>query len=196
MTTVILSIPHADPSRMLEDERLETIRNLMVAGCYGSLEVPVGVDRDPIASVLDHVTATGGRVTVVQDNPPWNSAISALQDGACDALRLVAPTDLIDLDAGLGRLLPCLDDQAVVLVIALGKPLGAFVLASARIPLTGLVEGARLDDLPPTILELAGHAAPATMPGRSLVSGLAESAVDEDEEELVRERLRGLGYIA
>ena len=196
MTIVILSIAHADPSRLLEDERLETVRNLMIAGCYGSLEVPAGVDRDPIASVLDHVTATGCRVAIVQDNPPWAPALNALQAGACDALRIVATTDLSDLDAGLGRLLPCLDDEAVVLVIALGERLGSFVLASARIPLTGLVEGVRLDDLSPTILELAGHAAPASMPGRSLVSGLAASAVDEDEEELVRERLRGLGYIA
>ena len=61
----------------------------------------------------------------------------------------------------------------------------------------------RIDDVPTadllaTILELTGldPKQSALAEGRSLVSLLGEPAGMLDDEELVRERLRGLGYIA
>jgi predicted AlkP superfamily phosphohydrolase/phosphomutase len=78
---------------------------------------------------------------------------------------------------------------------------GAFILASSNNPLQGEVEGAHLLDIAPTLLELGGYDVPATMQGRSLVAGCAATlpmsqGYSADAEEIVRNRLSGLGYIA
>jgi predicted AlkP superfamily phosphohydrolase/phosphomutase len=80
---------------------------------------------------------------------------------------------------------------------------GAFVLAAPGSPLAGAgpVEGARLLDIAPTLLELGGYDVPSSMQGRSLAAGRpaptppTATAVDDDREAIVRDRLQGLGYI-
>jgi arylsulfatase A-like enzyme len=72
-------------------------------------------------------------------------------------------------------------------------------LAAPNNPLIGEVEGAQLIDIAPTLLELGGYDIPDAMQGRSLVSGVAldaASGLSVDEEEILRERLSGLGYIS
>jgi predicted AlkP superfamily phosphohydrolase/phosphomutase len=76
---------------------------------------------------------------------------------------------------------------------------GAFILAAANNPLSGEIEGARLLDVAPTLLELGGYDVPASMQGRSLVAGKAalkpaEGQLSADEEQIIRDRLSGLGY--
>jgi len=63
------------------------------------------------------------------------------------------------------------------------------------------VEGVHLLDMAPTLLELGGYEIPSSMQGQSLLARLtlgtaAHGDRAADEEELMRERLRGLGYIA
>ena len=54
-------------------------------------------------------------------------------------------------------------------------------------------------DIAPTLLELGGYDIPTSMQGKSLVAdkmldvGIATGS--EDEEKIIRERLKGLGYI-
>jgi predicted AlkP superfamily phosphohydrolase/phosphomutase len=76
---------------------------------------------------------------------------------------------------------------------------GAFVLAASHSPLRGEIEGAHLLDIAPTLLELGGFDTPPSMRGRSLVAGLGVAAMADAcspaDEEVVRERLSGLGYI-
>jgi predicted AlkP superfamily phosphohydrolase/phosphomutase len=77
---------------------------------------------------------------------------------------------------------------------------GAFILAGPNSPLTGEIQGAHLLDVAPTLLELGGYEIPATMQGRSLVTGNAFQPAQKGhhsstEEQLVRDRLSGLGYI-
>jgi predicted AlkP superfamily phosphohydrolase/phosphomutase len=77
---------------------------------------------------------------------------------------------------------------------------GVFILAAPGLPLHGALEGAHVLDIAPTLLELAGYDVPASMQGRSLIRGLArgvdgQGATVEDDE-IVRERLRALGYIS
>ena len=78
---------------------------------------------------------------------------------------------------------------------------GSFILAASNNPLRGEVKGAHILDLAPTLLELGGYDIPNTMQGKSLVMG--QPLVSEDEagyspagEEIIRERLSGLGYIS
>ena len=77
---------------------------------------------------------------------------------------------------------------------------GAFILAGSHVPPSGQRDGAHLLDMAPTLLELAGHDIPSSMQGRSFAS--AESVATSStgytpvEEEILRNRLSGLGYIA
>jgi predicted AlkP superfamily phosphohydrolase/phosphomutase len=77
---------------------------------------------------------------------------------------------------------------------------GAFVLAGLGSPLHGRIAGAQLLDIAPTLLELAGYDIPPEMQGRSLAVGqLARVGADiasDDDEDIIRARLSGLGYIA
>jgi predicted AlkP superfamily phosphohydrolase/phosphomutase len=77
--------------------------------------------------------------------------------------------------------------------------LGAFILAAPGVPALGAVEGAHLLDMAPTLLALAGYDVPDSMQGRSLLDDLPGDDADEplsgDQEEIVRRRLEGLGYI-
>ena len=72
---------------------------------------------------------------------------------------------------------------------------GAFILASRNLPLQGEIEGARLLDLAPTLLELAGTDVPPSMQGRSLVRAAVRGDLTLDQEQIIRERLSGLGYL-
>lgn len=76
---------------------------------------------------------------------------------------------------------------------------GAFVLASPHLPPLGEIQGAGLLDIAPTLLDLTGRDRLPNLLGRSLVEDQANQSPDggtsPDDEELIRERLRGLGYI-
>ena len=77
---------------------------------------------------------------------------------------------------------------------------GAFVLAAPHFAGSGLVEGASLLDMAPTLLELGGYDRPSSMQGKSLVAGRdsnapLDSGYSDDDETTVRDRLSGLGYI-
>jgi len=77
--------------------------------------------------------------------------------------------------------------------------LGAFVLASPQLPPMGEIQGAGLLDIAPTLLDLTGRDRLPNLLGRSLVEGRdiqpPGGEATPDDEELIRERLRGLGYI-
>ncbi len=72
---------------------------------------------------------------------------------------------------------------------------GAFILAAPNLPLTGEIEGARLLDLAPTLLELAGSDVPSSMQGRSLIGAAVRGELTLSQEQIIRERLSGLGYL-
>jgi predicted AlkP superfamily phosphohydrolase/phosphomutase len=86
---------------------------------------------------------------------------------------------------------------------------GGFILAGPGVPDAGWTEGARLLDLAPTLLELGGYDIPSSMSGNALLNvgnpldpggeggelGLLGSDA-RDGEALVRERLKGLGYLS
>jgi len=74
---------------------------------------------------------------------------------------------------------------------------GMFLLAAPNCPLHGEYTGAKLLDIAPTLLDLAGYDIPPSMQGRSLVAGMEKSAPGggSDEEKIIHDRLAGLGYI-
>jgi len=75
---------------------------------------------------------------------------------------------------------------------------GMFLLFSPNCPLAGEYGGARLLDIAPTLLDLAGYEIPETMQGRSLVAGMEKrhpSDEDSEGEKIIHDRLAGLGYV-
>jgi predicted AlkP superfamily phosphohydrolase/phosphomutase len=77
---------------------------------------------------------------------------------------------------------------------------GAFVLAAPNVPPVGELRGARLLDMAPTLMEVAGCEVPETFQGRSLFGGALAgatpgAALSAEGEEVLRQRLAGLGYI-
>jgi predicted AlkP superfamily phosphohydrolase/phosphomutase len=79
---------------------------------------------------------------------------------------------------------------------------GAFILAAPNLPPRGRVAGAHLLDIAPTLLEIAGYDIPDSMQGTSIVGESSLTGAESgngyaaEHEELVRERLSGLGYIS
>jgi predicted AlkP superfamily phosphohydrolase/phosphomutase len=78
---------------------------------------------------------------------------------------------------------------------------GAFILAAPNSPLHGEFEGARLLDMAPTLLDLAGYEIPGSMQGSSLLSRASAAGADpsgglsQEQDTIVQDRLSGLGYI-
>jgi predicted AlkP superfamily phosphohydrolase/phosphomutase len=77
---------------------------------------------------------------------------------------------------------------------------GFFILAAPNCPLQGEFDGARLLDMAPTLLDLAGYEIPQSMQGKSLVAGMEKKSAntdpgDGDAQKLIQDRLAGLGYI-
>ncbi|MBI3661460.1 MAG: alkaline phosphatase family protein [Acidobacteria bacterium] len=74
---------------------------------------------------------------------------------------------------------------------------GMFLLAAPNLPLRGEYQGAKLLDVAPTLLDLAGYDIPETMQGRSLVAGMEKKPPEGfgTGEDTIKNRLEGLGYI-
>jgi arylsulfatase A-like enzyme len=73
-----------------------------------------------------------------------------------------------------------------------------FLLAAPNLPLRGEYEGARLLDIAPTLLDLAGYDIPDSMQGRSLVAGMEKKPPEgpsSEGEKIIHDRLAGLGYV-
>jgi predicted AlkP superfamily phosphohydrolase/phosphomutase len=77
---------------------------------------------------------------------------------------------------------------------------GSFILTSPKNPIRGGIEGAHLLNIAPTLLELGGFDVPASMQGCSMLGDMGPVCADSTgfqagDEEIIRERLSGLGYI-
>jgi predicted AlkP superfamily phosphohydrolase/phosphomutase len=76
---------------------------------------------------------------------------------------------------------------------------GMFILTAPNCPLSGEYEGARLLNIAPTLLDLAGYEIPDSMQGRSLIAGMEKKSSgggpDSEAERIVHDRLAGLGYV-
>jgi len=74
---------------------------------------------------------------------------------------------------------------------------GMFLLAAPNCPLHGEYAGARLLDIAPTLLDLAGYEIPPSMQGRSLAAGMEKKppGANAGDAQTIHDRLAGLGYI-
>jgi hypothetical protein len=71
------------------------------------------------------------------------------------------------------------------------------ILAAPNCTLRGEIQGAHLLNIAPTLLELGGYDVPPSMTGASLLTSAAVTPVSPSSgDEIIRERLKGLGYIS
>ena len=174
-----------------------------------TLDSPAGEDNQ----FLDHLYTESCDRFALARRHLQNQECGHLQiiDAGADILqsRLVGQAAPIKdfsifLDEQIGSLFELLSDETVLLVLLACKvnnaTESAFILASANNPLHAEINSANLLDLAPTLLQLAGEDIPTSMQGKSLVAGIDlgqgfDTGLSQDEEELLRERLSGLGYI-
>ena len=74
---------------------------------------------------------------------------------------------------------------------------GSMILAASNNPLRGEIQGAHLLNVAPTLLELGGYDVPASMTRKSLLAADTITPVAPSSgDDVIRERLQGLGYIS
>lgn len=122
-------------------------------------------------------------------------------------LRNIAPDLMVSLGGmfwrpvtSIGHPAICLHDEDQEQDSCNHSEYGFFILAAPNCPLRGEYEGARLLDMAPTLLDLAGYDIPESMQGKSLVAGMEKKAAqggpdDDEAQRLIHDRLAGLGYI-
>jgi hypothetical protein len=175
MKILVIELEYADPSVLFEDDQLVNLRYLMTLGCWGTVEA----NQDaPWPAFADHLPA---------------------HDYAHVILRRVpdVPDYYRELDERIGSHLESITGETIVLVVCIkaDRAPGCFVLAAPNSALNGRLEGVRLADIAATLLVLGGFPPLPDNQGVSLALP-TEPGNKVDDEEMIRERLRGLGYIA
>jgi len=203
MTIIVLELDHVDQEMLLNDARLETIQFLLSQGCYGELKNQAGVAG--LATLWDILSPhIGGaqRITITDVaglEGALAGAVDTIKEGITrylhiQAARPVTPGDMVAFDTALAALLPELGQDGTCALLGVAPAAGVYVVVAGANPLQGQARPATTSDIALTLLALAGRPRPDELPGEALFSALDEAEIDEDAE--LRERFRGLGYIA
>jgi hypothetical protein len=240
----VVGLHGADARILFEDERLEHIRRLMDAGCYGPMDEadplllrtrvaeafegehrqvaeirPPGMDgADATATADAHLEAAGFLFAKAREaiaSTQW--ACLLVEDAGIDRMQRafwkhyderaggdpaselgrVVPEYYVAVDAGLGSLFETLDAETVVACVSAFGPSGhgLFVLAGPGCPAAGQVAGATAAAVLRALFEAAAVPVPEDLGDATLGVAAAEGTSDEDDEQAIRDRLSGLGYI-
>lgn len=204
MNVLVLNFPGAERATLFDDERLENLRRLMDMGCFGELdgsgEWDVLARQENHTLTLTEYFQQADKLCVDITDPV--ALREKLSVGDWDYLQYTAASypadnwsadDYLRLDHDLGEVLQELSDDTIITI--LGR--GCFVLVSANNPISGERNGSA-SDIAPTLVQLAGYPLPSATEGKSWVEGMElndASGLTEDEQQILRDRLSGLGYI-
>ncbi|MDL1909429.1 hypothetical protein FBQ81_01865 [Chloroflexi bacterium CFX6] len=204
MNVLVLNFPGAERETLFDDERLENLRRLMDMGCFGELdgsgEWDVLARQENHTLTLTEYFQQADKLCVDITDPV--ALREKLSVGDWDYLQYTAASypadnwsadDYLRLDNDLGEVLQELSDDTIITI--LGR--GCFVLVSANNPISGERNGSA-SDIAPTLAQLAGYPLPSATEGKSWVEGMElndASGLTEDEQQILRDRLSGLGYI-
>ena len=208
MRILVIALEGFTPDQLLADERLANLRQLMSAGCYGTLapSVDASFEEDVVYAQLVQV---GKRVVLAEREDQVlteqaRRARSLLAEGDWDFVRVTlaaAPEAAgasarseayaLELDGEIGEVLNLLEDDTAVLLLAgpatsaenapqVERVPGAFVLAAPGYPPLGELRSVAWSDLAPTVLDLAGCNVPAWLHGQSLLAGYRPASDGDD----------------
>lgn len=174
-----LNVKGRDPEGAVDPADFETVRDDLKA----RLEAVAGPDGRPLG-LIAHKPEELYRETrgVAPD------LIVEMGDGARQAVGFVGGRSIF-LDAEHAGPFDCNPTRR-----------GAFILAGSQLAPFGAIDGVGLLDLAPTLLGLAELPPLPDAAGRNFLEGREPSdpsggSTELDDDELVRDRLRGLGYI-
>lgn len=205
MNVLVLNFPGAESKTLFSDERLENLHRLVDMGCHGELKS--SGDWNVLARQESHTLTLveyfqqADKLCVDTTDPV--TLREKLSVGDWDYLQYTASSfpagnwstdDYLRLDNDLGEVLQELDDDTSITV--LGKD--CFVLVSANNPINGEHKDGSTSDIAPTLVQLAGYPLPSATEGKSWVEGMElnnSSGLSADEQEILRDRLSGLGYV-
>ncbi len=183
-------------------EQMPHLAWLVGTGCYGKLDAAVDGDA-ALRQVAEELTRAGKRVQAldVVSRQNLHAAQELLRSATCDAVQILHASgeSTESVDAELGSLFESLDQETAILILwADGSELN-FALTASASPLRGEMRTAQVADITPTLVELSGDIVPDWVTGKSLLAFAPPVAGNggytRDEEEIIRERLSGLGYI-
>jgi hypothetical protein len=200
MTLIVIEFTGVNQNTLFRDEHFATIQHLLTQGCYGDI---TRADGERAATspwdLLSPVIENPHRLEVADAaEDVWEVATGLGSSGACGYLHMslthVSADDVAADDDRLATLLAQLSEGDVLALIAAHPSGPGYVVVSANNPLQGPTAAATVADLALTLLALAGRPRPDGIAGAPLFSGPAKLETDEEAE--LRERFRGLGYIA
>ena len=205
MNVLVLNFPGAESKTLFIDERLENLRRLVDMGCYGELknsgEWNVLARQESHTLTLVEYFQQANKLCIDTSDPV--TLREKLSVGDWDYLQYTAASfpadnwsanDYLSLDNDLGEVLQELDDDTSITI--LGKD--CFVLVSANNPISGEHKNSSTSDIAPTLVQLAGYPLPSSTKGKSWVEGMElnnSSGLSAGEQEILRDRLSGLGYV-
>jgi predicted AlkP superfamily phosphohydrolase/phosphomutase len=136
----------------------------------------------------------------------WNHLVSAgsVTEAQDPGLHTAIRDYYLHLDAQLAKIFENIGEELILTVVSrhgkTSEQPGYLILVAPENPLAGELEGVKMLNIRPTLLDLAGYALPDTDKAESLVYGYQKSdpsgTLSKEEEDLLRERLSGLGYIS
>lgn len=205
MNVLVLNFPGAESNTLFSDERLENLHRLVDMGCYGELKNSgewnvLARQENHTLSLMEYFQQADKLCVDITDPVTLREKLSV---GDWDYLQFTAASfpadswsadDYLNLDNELGEVLQELDDDTSITV--LGKD--CFVLVSVNNPISGEYKDGSTSDIASTLVQLAGFPLPSATEGKSWVEGMElnnSSGLTADEQEILRDRLSGLGYV-
>jgi hypothetical protein len=202
MTVIVIQFDRASADAFFSDESLETVQFLLGQGCYGPISRAEGeTEAGTLWSILSSVLPDARRMEISE----WSTRKDSFGQPADPVLPAetaylhvqsspASRAKSTDADAALASLLSLLSDDDVVALIASEPSDPAYLIVAKGSPVHGPARPATAADLALTLLALAGLPRPDGIQGKALFSETDGSHRDDEAE--LRERFRGLGYIA
>ncbi len=205
MKVLVLNFQGAESKTLFSDERLENLRRLMDMGCFGVLRGSgewnvLARQENHTLTLMEFFQQAGQQCAEFTDFTALREKLSSDNWDYCQLTPNSFPADdwsaddYLSSERELGEVLQYLSDDTIITLIGNG----CFVLVSANNPINGEYNDGASADIAPTLLELAGYPLPSTVEGKSWVAGRelkSSSGLTSEEEEILRDRLSGLGYI-
>lgn len=205
MKVLVLYFQGAESQSLFGDERLENLHRLMDMGCFGKLSDSSGWNvlarqENHMLTLIEYLQQADKHCAEFDDFAALRNELQSGDWNYCQLTAASFPTDnwsaddYLNFDHELGETLQYLSDDTIITVM--GKD--CFVLVSANNPISGEHKGGSTSDVAPTLLELAGYPLPSAMEGKSWLTGMelkSSPGLTAEEEDILRDRLSGLGYI-
>lgn len=180
------------------DESISQFAQLFQVGCFGTVEASASAVRELLVELYVQTRSAGKKVCRA-DTPTHYNACPVPPDDDWALVYLVARHSAAErqcFDDELGSLLESLDDDAALFILTMCNAGTNFVLAANGVAANGAPLQISLADLASTLADLTGVPLCDGIQGNSLRQGLeSESAYSAEDEQMVYERLAGLGYI-